>query len=66
MATHSSIFAWKIAWTEDLGSLQSMYAPPPTHTQSVHYKNDRGEEPRWQRNRTGRPLSPLPINQKNI
>ena len=24
MATHSSIFAWKIAWTEDPGRLQSM------------------------------------------
>ena len=24
MATHSSIFAWKIPWTEELGGLQSM------------------------------------------
>ena len=24
MATHSSIFAWKIPWTEKLGRLQSM------------------------------------------
>ena len=24
MATHSSILAWKIAWTEDPGGLQSM------------------------------------------
>ena len=24
MATHSSILAWKIAWTEQLGRLQSM------------------------------------------
>ena len=24
MATHSSIFAWKIAWTEEPGRLQSM------------------------------------------
>ena len=24
MATHSSILAWKIAWTEELGGLQSM------------------------------------------
>ena len=24
MATRSSIFAWKIPWTEDLGKLQSM------------------------------------------
>ena len=24
MATHSSVFAWKIPWTEEPGSLQSM------------------------------------------
>ena len=24
MATHSSILAWKISWTEELGQLQSM------------------------------------------
>ena len=24
MATHSSIFAWRIPWTEDPGELQSM------------------------------------------
>ena len=24
MATHSSILAWKITWTEELGRLQSM------------------------------------------
>ena len=24
MATHSSILAWRIPWTEDLGRLQSM------------------------------------------
>ena len=24
MATHSSILAWEIAWTEELGELQSM------------------------------------------
>jgi len=24
MATHSSIFAWRILWTEEPGSLQSM------------------------------------------
>ena len=24
MATHSSIFAWRIPWTEEVGSLQSM------------------------------------------
>ena len=29
-------------------------------------ENNRGEELRWRRNRTGRPLSPLQIHQKNI
>ena len=24
MATHSSIFAWKVSWTEEAGGLQSM------------------------------------------
>ena len=24
MATHTSIFAWEFAWTEELGGLQSM------------------------------------------
>ena len=24
MATHSSILAWRISWTEELGQLQSM------------------------------------------
>ena len=24
MATHSSILAWRVPWTEDLGELQSM------------------------------------------
>ena len=24
MATHSSIFAWKVPWTEETGKLQSM------------------------------------------
>ena len=27
MATHSSILAWKIPWTEELGGLQSMGSP---------------------------------------
>ena len=27
MATHSSILAWEIPWTEELGMLQSMRSP---------------------------------------
>ena len=26
MATHSSILAWEILWTEELGGLQSMWS----------------------------------------
>ena len=28
MATHSSILAWKMSWTEEPGRLQSMGSPP--------------------------------------
>ena len=28
MATHSSVLAWRIPWTEEPGGLQSMGSPP--------------------------------------
>ena len=31
MATHCSILAWKIPWTEEPGRLQSMGSPRVTH-----------------------------------
>ena len=31
MATHSSTLAWKILWTEEPGSLQSMGSPGVRH-----------------------------------
>ena len=31
MATHSSILAWKILWTEEPGGLQSMGSPRVRH-----------------------------------
>ena len=31
MATHSSILAWKISWTEELGGLQSMESQRVKH-----------------------------------
>ena len=31
MATHSSVLAWRISWTEDLGRLQSMGLPRVGH-----------------------------------
>ena len=33
MATHSSVLAWEIPWTEESGRLQSMGTQPSTHTQ---------------------------------
>ena len=30
MATHSSIFAWRIPWTEELGGLQSIVSQSQT------------------------------------
>ena len=31
MATHSSILAWRIPWTEELGRLQSIVSPRVGH-----------------------------------
>ena len=31
MATHSSVFAWRIPWTEEPGGLQSMGSPRVRH-----------------------------------
>ena len=33
MATHSSILAWKIPWTEEPGGLQSMGSQKARHTE---------------------------------
>ena len=33
MATHSSILAWEITWTEEPGGLQSMGSPGVGHTE---------------------------------
>ena len=37
MATHSSILAWEIPWTEEPGGLQSMGSPKSQIQQSIHY-----------------------------
>ena len=37
MATHSSIFAWKIPWTEELGRLQSMGWQESDTTERLHF-----------------------------
>ena len=37
MATHSSVLAWEIPWTEKLGGLQSMGSPRVEHTHAHFY-----------------------------
>ena len=39
METHSSIFAWKIPWTEESGGLQTMELQSQTQL-STHMHND--------------------------
>ena len=41
MATHSSIFAWKIPWTEEPGGLQSMGSQESDVTQRLNHDNYR-------------------------
>ena len=37
MATHSSILAWRIPWTEELGGLQSMGRKVSDTTEQLHF-----------------------------
>ena len=37
MATHSSILAWRIPWTEELGGLQSMGCKESDTTEKLHF-----------------------------
>ena len=37
MATHSSILAWKIPWTEEPGRLQSMGSQRVGHDERLHF-----------------------------
>ena len=39
MATHSSILAWRIPWTEEAGRLQSMGPQSQTQLSTTQYKN---------------------------
>ena len=39
MATHSSILAWEVPWTEELGGLQSMGCKESDTTQQLSHKN---------------------------
>ena len=38
MATHSSILAWRIPWTEEPGGLQSMGRKESDTTEQLHYR----------------------------
>ena len=37
MATHSSILAWRISWTEEPGMFQSMGSQSQTRLSEVHF-----------------------------
>ena len=37
MATHSSIVAWRIPWTEELGGLESMGCKESDTTERLHF-----------------------------
>ena len=48
MATHSSILAWRIPWTEEPGGLQSMGSHTVRHdqaTEHIHTHTHRGLRP---------------------
>ena len=38
MATHSSVLAWKIPWTEEPGGLQSRGSQRVGHDRALHFK----------------------------
>ena len=63
MATHSSILAWRIPWTEELGRLQSMGSKRVGHnwaTNISHFTVDGDSEYfqyfQWQTRKQGEPL----------
>ena len=63
MATHSSILAWRILWTEELGGLQSMGSKRVGHswaTNTSHFTMDGDSENfqylQWQTREQGVPL----------
>ena len=49
MAPHSSIFAWEIPWTEELGGLQSMGSQRVKHNLETKHASTRelSTEKRW-------------------
>ena len=45
MATHSSILAWRIPWTEEPGRLQSMGSQELDTTEQLHHQNQHAVTP---------------------
>ena len=45
MATHSSILAWRISWTEEPGGLQSMGSQELDTTERLHHHHHSMDEP---------------------
>ena len=45
MATHSSILAWKIPWTEEAGGLQSMGSQRVRHKLAPKQQQQLGSKP---------------------
>ena len=41
MATHSSILAWRVPWTEEPGGLQSMELQSQTRLSDFHFTSNR-------------------------
>ena len=60
MATHSSIFAWRIPWTEEPGGLQSMGSQRVTHAwaNNTHGVKVQSQKPRRANRSLGACLSP--------
>ena len=67
MATHSSVLAWKIPWTEEPGGLQSMgsqrvrYDCAYMHTSILRNRNDMKKSYNFTESNTGRQLKRIPI-----
>ena len=49
MATHSSILAWRIPWTEELGGLQSTGRKESDTTEQLHFPHYRDPKTATQR-----------------
>ena len=46
MATHSSILAWRIPWTEEPGGLQAMGSQTDTH-EAIQHARMHFQSPQW-------------------